>query len=616
MSDRSFQRCSSTYGKAKWKGGTLTIQIAKENYLERLKKERQEFQGKTANGNNSGSNCTLTERSCSPIKSSHVKTKRKNLLQKVEMEKIEKPVSDLTWSFDGWNTLESVQKMSAFEHKKSGDCEHRNVGDCVCGSSEKENGDGRRNSVKKDCGTADVEGKLPTTNGLLHPQEGDINSLPIMYYLKTVQNGDNVQLNSSCHTPKVDGGTEAKRTKSEEKRRQAIDDMALRNKQLKISTASKPQGRHIVFDSSDEDDTSVGTSGGSADEEENEKVEQSSPTDSFPLNNPPPLRLFDESSESGEDSEGHFEAKPQFEGKMGEKLFRLQQRIGKDKRFQLDERFQSDEDASMEEESSDDEDKLFSKQIMLEKKTELGILDQILGKGTNAPHKIYDNSEYSKSVLFQPMRYDPESENCHELEVEVEPSNNKDIVYDQRKSAEISSASDSEVEDGNSLPQSEPRVTTERFYSVQGDLKKAFGGNREESAGEFKLASLFSSFVDTEEPAKASQHEVEEICSPKTSRRRELWINGMDDTSSDSEEEEAKDATTAPPDEVSSNSQKLFFFHPGNSCLRNRLCNQFKRNTSLHELDRKWPEMRKRFKQSFRQRRKDALRSRKRKLGS
>ncbi|KAK2725169.1 hypothetical protein QYM36_001574 [Artemia franciscana] len=102
-------------------------------------------------------------------------------------------------------------------------------------------------------------------------------------------------------------------------------------------------------------------------------------------------RLFDEEDDAS-DFEADFTEKPQFEGKKGKELFDLQSRYSKDERFDLDQRFLKQ---AMENPTEVPED--------LEKDRQLKILSEITGKEVTVDKRKNDN--FVKTSML--ARYDP-----------------------------------------------------------------------------------------------------------------------------------------------------------------------------------------------------------------
>lgn len=96
--------------------------------------------------------------------------------------------------------------------------------------------------------------------------------------------------------------------------------------------------------------------------------------------------LFDDGEDAdGDDYEGNFEIKPQFEGKKGEKLRRLQDRFHADSRFKMDSKFlEDDSEGSENEEDSSKQMQKNTDDIETnendERQWQLNILESVIGK--------------------------------------------------------------------------------------------------------------------------------------------------------------------------------------------------------------------------------------------
>ncbi|XP_071406144.1 nucleolar protein 8-like [Pithys albifrons albifrons] len=223
---------------------------------------------------------------------------------------------------------------------------------------------------------------------------------------------------------------------------------------------SQPAGKHkhILFDSDTENetlkkDTSLGNMPGE---------DTSAPK--------PSGKLFD-SSENEEDNtdDERLKIKPQFEGKAGEKLLRLQSRFGTDERFRMDARFlesDSEEEAETKSLKADEEDDLAA-----EKKKTLQILGSLLNINLEQPKPSKTATSAKKFKDINVLRYDPTRQD-HAV-FERKPSTTEKESKAKRKKKK--------KEESEKLPQ----VSEEVYYDIAADLKDLFGSSKSQSEKRF-----------------------------------------------------------------------------------------------------------------------------------
>ncbi|NXU14244.1 NOL8 protein, partial [Pardalotus punctatus] len=165
----------------------------------------------------------------------------------------------------------------------------------------------------------------------------------------------------------------------------------------------QPAGKHkhIIFDSDVENEAEVDEmlkKDASLGNMHREVSDKSAPK--------PSGRLFDSSEDEQEDTDDErFKLKPQFEGKAGEKLLKLQSRFGTDERFRMDARFlenDSDEEAETNSLKADEEEEL-----AVEKKKNLQILGSLLNINLEQPKPNKTATSVKKFKDINALRYDP-----------------------------------------------------------------------------------------------------------------------------------------------------------------------------------------------------------------
>lgn len=299
------------------------------------------------------------------------------------------------------------------------------------------------------------------------------------------------------------------------------------------------------------------------------------------------LPLFGSDSEDN-GNDGNEMTKSKFEGKQGSKLFKLQQKIGWDKRFEVDERFLNDTDSSSDEVEDDtpveednemitsDDDKLDR-----ERQRNLELIEEMFGN-TSSVTAIPETQ-----VIPEVQRYDPSAVGSELLEKRVSSAKKRKKKSDEDVKAVTPSISTQEV--------TKPKVSNECFYSVSDSLKDVL------------TVSGGHTFNFTTSTPKERNNTTTAMA--VTSMKKPTWLTNFQDGDEMLESDESTVNTT----ELSSNGQKriLFFFHSNSTELRNRLdCpdTKFHRMCSLEELETKWPQMRTRLKEQYKRRHRDALR--------
>ncbi|XP_054694548.1 nucleolar protein 8 [Grus americana] len=223
---------------------------------------------------------------------------------------------------------------------------------------------------------------------------------------------------------------------------------------------SQPAGKHkhIVFNSDVESEAEVDemlkkdVSLGNMHEQDDSAPKTSS-------------RLFESSEDEQDDTDDErFKIKPQFEGKAGEKLLKLQSRFGTDERFRMDARFlesESEEEAETNTSKADEEEELAA-----EKKKNLQILGSLLNINLEHPKptKMATNAKKFKDI--NALRYDPTRQD-HAV-FEKKPSTTEKESKAKRKKKR---------EESEKLPE----VSKETYYDIAVDLKELFGSSKSTS---------------------------------------------------------------------------------------------------------------------------------------
>nr|XP_009512546.1 PREDICTED: nucleolar protein 8 [Phalacrocorax carbo] len=172
-------------------------------------------------------------------------------------------------------------------------------------------------------------------------------------------------------------------------------------------------------------------------------------------------RLFESSEDEQDDTDDErFKIKPQFEGKAGEKLLKLQSRFGTDERFRMDARFlESDsEEAETNILKADEEEELAA-----EKKRNLEILGSLLNINLEHPKSTKTATSAKKFKDINALRYDPTRQDH--------------AVFERKPSA---TEKESKAKRKKKREESEklPEVSKEIYYDIAVDLKELFGSSK------------------------------------------------------------------------------------------------------------------------------------------
>ncbi|NXD70631.1 NOL8 protein, partial [Eolophus roseicapillus] len=176
-------------------------------------------------------------------------------------------------------------------------------------------------------------------------------------------------------------------------------------------------------------------------------------------------RLFDSSEDEQDDVDAErFKIKPQFEGKAGEKLLKLQSQLGTDERFRVDARFlesDSEEEAETNILKADEEEELAA-----EKKKNLEILGSLLNINLEHPKLTKKATSAKKFKDINALRYDPTRQDH--------------AVFERKQSATVQ---ESKAKRKKRREESErlPEVSQETYYDIAVDLKELFGSSKSKS---------------------------------------------------------------------------------------------------------------------------------------
>ncbi|KAG1941139.1 nucleolar protein [Pimephales promelas] len=228
------------------------------------------------------------------------------------------------------------------------------------------------------------------------------------------------------------------------------------------------KGKHIVFDSDEEEDKTTNkpeeqptSQKKSLFKDDSEPDDQQASTSKEKENKKPGCnKLFNSDDEDDDDAEDDgFQIKPQFEGKAGQKLMKLQARFGTDSRFQIDSRFLESDDETEEKDAAAPE-KDAEKQLLEEKKKSLDILQSILNTSIQP-----QNTKKTKTFKdVSSLHYDPTQEEHAAFESKIEQPKKESKAARRKKREEAEKL---------------PEVSKDIYFEVAADLKEVFGMPKE-----------------------------------------------------------------------------------------------------------------------------------------
>ncbi|XP_071960609.1 uncharacterized protein [Antedon mediterranea] len=378
-----------------------------------------------------------------------------------------------------------------------------------------------------------------------------------------------------------------------------------------VDTKAGPaQGKHIKFDSDDEDDDTA-----------NITIQDETKPSNIKLSNKGPVLFASDDNDSDEDDDdARFQNKSQFEGKSGEKLRKLQQQAGGDERFSMDKRFLEEDDSDGKEEnlnsSTEEDDKNVDSEVDLrtEKEKSYSILQGIVG--TKAMLSKQKDVQTDKlGFLGKMIRYDPTRDDhlCYEVKSkEPIPSVDTDKKSAKKKKVDVQETT-------------LPEVSKEKYFEVSGDLTKALKNDQISSDIEsskdnledkvLQNQSTFRFFGDSdEEETSIKKNDVMlsqalpkvNPFAPESSKFR--FFESSDE---EMEEEEAKETIEKKSNDCESTEPRQLFFFQQND---NRLTDgplQFYRKENIENITRKWQENRSQLMTLSRNRYRKAIRQKK-----
>ncbi|XP_064489342.1 nucleolar protein 8-like [Ornithodoros turicata] len=330
--------------------------------------------------------------------------------------------------------------------------------------------------------------------------------------------------------------------------------------------------------------------------------------------------LFDENDDEGDEyisthAEDDFRVRPQFQGKKGQRVWELQSRIGMDERFRLNEQFvESDNDnegAHLEEDTNVENTD--------ERTRNLKVLQDIIGGSV-----VKDDQPVHKKPIFKDtnkFRFDPTKEDASKFEVRKEAG----AVASKKKKNKDPAP-----------PEPVPEVSKEQFYEVSTSLRDALGNKKKEEGRQFSFSQMFhhgdsddsgadpffESDSDNDASRKKQRGKVEQKSKNKL-KGQAFERNPFKHDSSDEEPHEDSVEHAEIKDESAAEcdgrflvrvDRPRFFFVPGDHRLLEGV-QFFKRHDDNEAIVRKWEAMREKVFPEMMSKRKVARRAAERKYG-
>lgn len=406
---------------------------------------------------------------------------------------------------------------------------------------------------------------------------------------------------------RVTDSIEKERQKSRESELKRLESMMERSKEterkkkaihqaLALDNAGEKPNKKIIFDSESSDVS-----------EDHEEDEIQLGHDNFNERQQKKPALFDSSSENEDDEEideERFRIRPEYEGKAGKQLMKLQARFQNDERFRMDEKFIDEPDSS--EVDSEEEEKHGNnsqKETSDEKSRAYKILGEVLGTTTVA--KVERKKAMFRDVSA--IHFDPTKEDHKQFE--MEPHKKKEKVVKTNK--DIMDSSDGE-ETQNAEKQNEelPEVTKERFYEVMSDsFKDAFSDKGPDLAS--KSFSLMSTFEGKEDSDTNDQDMFDSKEVPDYKKLEQtLWNPDGADRNDRIMSSDQEDGELYNPVRLCTSNQTFFFSSENDERVKEGI-SAFYRKEDFDEIRKEWLQNRQSLVNAYRTKHKSLSRRKK-----
>ncbi|CAL8076209.1 unnamed protein product [Orchesella dallaii] len=373
----------------KWKGSLIKVQLAKESFIEKLRREQEGRKEEAKKPNKDDLN---TEQGRN-------KKQADDILYKLNKSKERRNRTEFHRQFPIQETVNSTKQGDCgFEVVDSKNRSSKKVGPVLEKRKIKQKQAKKSSSSEDDSDEEDqIRDGIPKFKGIL------VNFPQASCAEKTEPKKPptaSAPLSLVCDVPPPPPPLSKDKMEVSglnfKKNKQQRSDL-LRLKSIEKLEELKTQRKNIIK-------SSLSTVTAVAPINDQHKTIESENADEEPNNKRPKMTLFDgddeeeNSNEIGNSDDNEFAVKKQFEGASGQKLLELKTRWGNDDRFKIDNRFKE----------VNDNDEHTIEPVEQEKEKQLNILTDIFGKTVTSLSSSGHATGKTNSVILQ--RYDPEAE--------------------------------------------------------------------------------------------------------------------------------------------------------------------------------------------------------------
>nr|XP_034307069.1 nucleolar protein 8 [Crassostrea gigas] len=406
---------------------------------------------------------------------------------------------------------------------------------------------------------------------------------------------------------RVTDSIEKERQKSRESELKRLESMMERSKEterkkkaihqaLALDNAGEKPNKKIIFDSESSDVS-----------EDHEEDEIQLGHDNCNERQQKKPALFDSSSENEDDEEideERFRIRPEYEGKAGKQLMKLQARFQNDERFRMDEKFIDEPDSSeMDSEEEEKHGNNSQKETSDEKSRAYKILGEVLGTTTVA--KVERKKAMFRDVSA--IHFDPTKEDHKQFE--MEPHKKKEKVVKTNKDI-MDSSDDEETQNAEKQNEELPEVTKERFYEVMSDsFKDAFSDKGPDLAS--KSFSLMSTFEGKEDSDTNDQDMFDSKEVPDYKKLEQtLWNPDGADRNDRIMSSDQEDGELYNPVRLCTSNQTFFFSSENDERVKEGI-SAFYRKEDFDEIRKEWLQNRQSLVNAYRTKHKSLSRRKK-----
>ncbi|CAM1298876.1 Uncharacterised protein g2246 [Pycnogonum litorale] len=585
ISPDNLASCFRAYANRTWKKCKINLQVAKESFLERLKRERNAK-------SRAGTKDAETESVAVPKKSSPLNVVKSKSSDTSDGDDDSIPAFQGTKFHNKARTAisgDSVEKVGNITRCTDSDGmllrgKRGSKNETTADRAFKKESDRRRlrdAKVRRNVeisteGISDIQKKLLTIGGSTSKSGDEADSKVTKSMPKIKLSGDKHYASNQQRVNSLNSRVSQCKSQREtiHSALASVDSKVAINKKMTFNYDSDENSDEPM---SDEDKTKS---------TENEEI-------------PKKDALFGSDDEDEPNAGDMFKVKPKYEGKKGQKLIELQAKFGNDDRFKMDENFlgDSDEDSNdvqggkncsvdgAAQRADDDDDE---NEINDERERNINILETVLGRQIREPAPEKIAKSYFRDT--KEMRYDPNDPNCSRFEIKIERKPENKV----KKKVE-------------GEPGKLPDVSKERFYQVNESLKDTFQKVAPETNG-FSFVSAFgkdSSSCSEDSECSEPEYSYEIINETDKKEKYTEWKVVNDDDKEGSKMSDDDDKRSVEMDRSVGQSTKTFFFVIDDPRLKQ---SSFFRKDDLQVLRDRWHEDRRKFLDMFNVRRKQVKR--------